>query len=146
MSTFVKKNPTFFLSKFAAIYGLSRLRQTWRNVNLHKNQHARGGRAETPGASNNRRRREQQSQEDRKARLDRQRLQTNHLTPGQGWVIIDERRRNIPQVHMDLLRWSPVPSSTVFQQGTSFLEFHHWLEHRNQNQKFLPGKKYTDIQ
>ena len=31
-------------------------------------------------------RREQEAQEDREARLDRQRLRTNHLTPGQRWV------------------------------------------------------------
>ena len=45
-----------------------------------------GGRAGTPGASYERTTREQESQEDRAARLDRQRLLTNHLTPGQRWV------------------------------------------------------------
>ena len=38
-------------------------------------------RAGTPGASYDRTRREQESQEDREARLDRQRLRTNHLMP-----------------------------------------------------------------
>ena len=45
-----------------------------------------GGRSGTLGASYERTRREQESQEDRDARLDRQRLRTNHLTPGQRWV------------------------------------------------------------
>ena len=45
-----------------------------------------GGRAGTPGASYERARREQVSQEDREAKLDRQRLRTNHLTPRQRWV------------------------------------------------------------
>ena len=40
----------------------------------------------TPGASYDRTRREQESREDREARLDRQRLRTNDLTPGQRWV------------------------------------------------------------
>ena len=44
------------------------------------------GRAGTPGASNDRTMREQESQVGREARLDRQRLLTNHLTPGQRWV------------------------------------------------------------
>ena len=45
-----------------------------------------GGRAGTPGASYDRTTREQESQEDREARLDRQRLRTKHLTPRQRWV------------------------------------------------------------
>ena len=45
-----------------------------------------GGRAGTPGASYEKTRREQSSQEDREARLDRQRLRSNHLTPRQRWV------------------------------------------------------------
>ena len=45
-----------------------------------------GGRAGTPGANYERTRREQESQEDREAKLDRQRLRTNKLTPGQRWV------------------------------------------------------------
>ena len=45
-----------------------------------------GGRAGTPKASCDRTTREQESQEDREARLDRQRLRTNHLTPRQRWV------------------------------------------------------------
>ena len=45
-----------------------------------------GGRAGTPGASYDRTTREHESQEDREVRLDRQRLLTNHLTPGQPWV------------------------------------------------------------
>ena len=45
-----------------------------------------GGRAGTPGASYEGTRWEQDSQEDREARLDRQRLLTNHLTPRQRWV------------------------------------------------------------
>ena len=44
------------------------------------------GRAGTPGASYDRTKREQESQEDREARLDRERLRTNHLTPGYCWV------------------------------------------------------------
>ena len=44
------------------------------------------GRAGTLGASYERTTREQESQEDREARLDRQHLRTNHLTPGQRWV------------------------------------------------------------
>ena len=61
------------------------------HIESNKNQHARGGRAGTPGASYDRTsydrtKREQKSQEDREARLDRQRLRTNHLTPGQRWV------------------------------------------------------------
>ena len=51
----------------------------------NKNQHARS-RAGTPGASYDRTTKERESQEDREARLDRQRLRTNHLTPGQRWV------------------------------------------------------------
>ena len=43
------------------------------------------GKAGTPAASYERTRREQESQKDREARLDRQRLRTNHLTPGQRW-------------------------------------------------------------
>ena len=45
-----------------------------------------GGRTRTPGASYKRTWREQDSQGDREARLDRQRLLTNHLTPRQRWV------------------------------------------------------------
>ena len=45
-----------------------------------------GGRAGTPRASCDRTRREQESQEDKEARLDRQRLPTNHLTPRLRWV------------------------------------------------------------
>ena len=44
-------------------------------VESNKNKNARG-RAGTPGASYDRTRREQESQEDREARLDRQRLRT----------------------------------------------------------------------
>ena len=47
-----------------------------------------GGRAGTPGVNYEKKRREQESQEDREARLDRQRLRTNHLTPGQRWVTL----------------------------------------------------------
>ena len=39
-----------------------------------------------PGASYERTTRERVSQEDREAKLDRKRLQTNHLTPRQRWV------------------------------------------------------------
>ena len=45
-------------------------------------------------ASTLRTRREQESQEDREARLDRQCLRTNHITPGQRWV---------PQLAIDTL-------------------------------------------
>ena len=45
-----------------------------------------GGRAGTPGASYEKTRREQSSQEDREARLDRQRLRSNHLKRRQRWV------------------------------------------------------------
>ena len=81
---FREKFRVFFLLCPAVIK--SNLRQ-W--IHLHvepnKNQHARE-REGTPGASYDRARREQESQEDRKARLDRQRLQTNHLTPRQRWL------------------------------------------------------------
>ena len=45
-----------------------------------------GDRAGTPGASYDRTRREQEFQGNREARLDRQRLRTNHLTPGKRWI------------------------------------------------------------
>ena len=45
-----------------------------------------GGREGTPGVSYEWTRREQEAQEDREARLDKQRLRTNRLTPGQRWV------------------------------------------------------------
>ena len=93
MSTCMKTIPSFcFLSKFAAIYALLRSPQTWRNVNLYTLNPTRismsGGRAGTPRASYDRTRREQESQKDREARLDRQRLRKNHLTPGQRWVTL----------------------------------------------------------
>ena len=44
------------------------------------------GRAGAPEASYDRTRRGQESQEDREARLDRKRLSTNDLTPGQRWI------------------------------------------------------------
>ena len=49
-----------------------------------------GGRARTPGASYERTRSEQDSQEDREARLDRQRLLTNHLTPRQRQLVYNK--------------------------------------------------------
>ena len=55
------------------------------HVESNKNQHARG-RAGIPGAKYDRITREQESKEDIEARLDRQGLRTNHLTPGQRWV------------------------------------------------------------
>ena len=50
--------------------------------NLDTGVEVPGGRAGTPGASYERTNREQESEEDREARFDRQRLRTNHLTPG----------------------------------------------------------------
>ena len=90
MSIFVKKIPSFFLSKFATNLLAAITSNLTECKPLHvesiKNQHARG-RAGTPGASYDRTTREQESQEeDREARLDRQRLRTNHLTPRQRWV------------------------------------------------------------
>ena len=45
-----------------------------------------GDRAGTQGESYDRKAREQETREDRAARLDRQRLRTNHWTPGKCWV------------------------------------------------------------
>ena len=84
MSTFAKTIPSFFPSKFAAILCPAAITSNLTELPLHvesnKNQHAKG--AEQGPQEQVTTTREQESQEDREARLDRQRLWTNDLTPG----------------------------------------------------------------
>ena len=79
----VKKIPVFFSSKFSAIYALLRSCQTWR-IYIFKCWIQQESACK--GAEQGPQEQVTESQEDREARLDRQRLRTNHLAPGQCWV------------------------------------------------------------
>ena len=84
----MKKNPRFFSSflnfpPFITCHDHVKLAEYKpSHIESNKNQHARE-REGTPGSSYERTTREQEYQEDREARLNRQHLRTNHLTPRQ---------------------------------------------------------------
>ena len=84
------------------------------HIESNKNQHARE-REGSPGASYERTTRKQESQEDREARLDRQRLRTNHSTPRQRWV---------PQLVLDKIR-TGVPKGSVLEPILFILKFNY---------------------